>query len=237
LRIHRPFGAMASRILFFHGLESGCGGRKHTFLEEHYDDVVCVDMHMSLLNLRKRNGILRNVLANALTTAPWNLYAWSVQCSLTGCLQCQEEELRRTNPSNGVLVGSSWGGAVATLAIARGLWAGPTILIAPAYKRAVGNARDDPAFAPSAIYTAIAQQLATDDSRQIIIVHGTKDDTIPIADSREMADAIGAELIEIEDGDHRMRCLLEGESPQLLSLIERVQHPKRCGEDMQISAL
>jgi hypothetical protein len=52
-----------------------------------------------------------------------------------------------------------------------------------------------------------------------------------------MADAIGAELIEIEDGDHRMRCLLEGESPQLLSLIERVQHPKRCGEDMQISAL
>ena len=68
-------------------------------------------------------------------------------------------------------------------------------------------------------------------------MHGTKDDTTPIADSREMADAIGAELIEIEDGDHRMRCLLEGESPQLLSLIERVQHPKRCGEDMQISLL
>ena len=124
---------------------------------------------------------------------------------------------------------------MATLAIARGLWAGPAILIAPAYKRAVGHARD-PAFEPSAVYTAIAQQLATDD-RRIIIVHGTNDDTIPIADSREMADAIGAEMIEIEDGDHRMRCLMEGESPQLLSLIERVQHPKRCGEDMQISAL
>ena len=224
---------MASRILFFHGLESGRGGRKHTFLEEHYDDVVCVDMHMSLLNIRKRNGILRKVLANALTTAPWNLYAWSVQCSLTGCLQCQEEELKKTDPSRGVLVGSSWGGAVATLAIAKGLWTGPTILIAPAYKLAVGNSQSDPLFSPSAIYDTIAQ-LAMD---KIIIVHGTKDDTVPIADSREMATAIGAELIEIEDGDHRMRCLLEGENPQLLSLIERVQRPKGPAEDMRASAL
>ena len=218
--------AMA-RILFFHGLESGCGGRKHRFLEEHYEDVVCVDMHMSLLNLRKRNGILRNVLVNALFTAPWNLYAWSVQKSLAGCLQCQEEELAKTDASKGVLIGSSWGGAVATLAIAKGLWTGPTILIAPAYKLAVGKSQD-PDFSISAIYSAITHRVST--SQRIIIVHGSEDETVPIADSREMAAAIGAEFLEIHGGDHRMRCLMEGENPQLISLIEEVQHPKSCDE-------
>lgn len=227
--------AMASRILFFHGLESGCGGRKHRFLEEHYGDVVCVDMHMSLLNVRKRNGILRNVLANALTTAPWNLYAWSIQCSLFGCLQCQEEELKKTKPMQGVLVGSSWGGAVATLAIAKGLWAGPAVLIAPAYKLAVGSSVRDPQLSPSAIYTTMAERLAGN-RQQVIIVHGCNDETVPIADSREMAHAIGAELIEVEGGDHRMRCLLEGENPQLLSFIEKVRH-REGAEAVPVAAL
>ena len=197
------------------------------FLEEHYEDVVCVDMHMSLLNLRKRNGILRNVLVNALFTAPWNLYAWSVQKSLAGCLQCQEEELAKTDASKGVLIGSSWGGAVATLAIAKGLWTGPTILIAPAYKLAVGKSQD-PDFSISAIYSAITQRgfhLPTDHHRS-----RSEDETVPIADSREMAAAIGAEFLEIHGGDHRMRCLMEGENPQLISLIEEVQHPKSCDE-------
>ena len=226
-----------ARILFFHGLESGCGGRKHCFLEEHYKDVVCVDMHMSLLNLRKRNGILRNILANALFTAPWNLYAWSVQKSLNGCLQCQEEELARTDASKGVLIGSSWGGAVAALAIAKGFWTGPTILIAPAYKLAVGKSQD-PDFSISAIYSAITQR-ADHPSQRIIIVHGSEDETVPIADSREMASAIGAELLEIQGGDHRMRCLMEGEHPQLISLIEEVQHPKsdETAPKMEISSL
>ena len=217
--------AMALRVLFFHGLESGCGGRKHRFLQEHYEDVVCVDMHMSLWNVRKRNGILRNLIKSAMITKPWNLYGWSVQCSLDGCLQCQQEELSRTPCSEGVLIGSSWGGAVASLAIAKGLWKGPAILIAPAYTLSVGNSGAyDPAYAPAAVYSSMAEQLASEDYYgQVIIVHGTEDDTVPISHSREMARAIGVELLEVEGGDHRMKCLLEGEEPELISLIQRAR--------------
>lgn len=218
--------AMSPRVIFFHGLESGCGGRKHRFLQGHFDDVICVDMQVSLLGLRKQNGILRNVLKNALRTAPWNLYRWSVQCSLKGCLELQQAELDATEPSQGVLVGSSWGGAVAALAIAQGLWKGPAVLIAPAYKLSLGNTGYDPAFNPSTVYAAIAEAVASDRGR-ILIVHGTNDETVPVADSQEMAQATGLELVEVPDGDHGMKCLLEGEHPQLISLIKRVSQVQK----------
>lgn len=114
---------------------------------------------------------------------------------------------------------------MACLAIAKGLWKGPAILIAPAYKLAVGKRGGyDPTYSPLAIYAAMAKQLASDDYvGQVIIVHGTMDDTVPISDSREMASVIGVEVQEVEGGDHRMRCLLEGETPELISLINRAQ--------------
>eukprot|EP00438_Fugacium_kawagutii_P020206 Skav207623 [mRNA] locus=scaffold1878:279206:279454:- [translate_table: standard] len=82
----------------------------------------------------------------------------------------------------------------------------------------------------------MAERLASSRQR-VIIVHGSNDETVPIADSREMAHAIGAELIEVEGGDHRMRCLLEGENPQLLSLIEKVHPCPEAAEAVPASAL
>mmetsp|Transcript_47159 Transcript_47159/g.112007 ORF Transcript_47159/g.112007 Transcript_47159/m.112007 type:complete len:228 (+) Transcript_47159:80-763(+) len=210
------------RVIFLHGLESGCGGRKHRFLQQHYEHVICVDMHMSLFNLAKRNGIARNCLAHAFSTAPWNLLACSVQFSLDGCLQCQAAELAKASETGGVLVGSSWGGAVAVLAIAKGLWKGPAVLIAPAYGAAVGRSGwRDPAYAPAEVYASMTRNLAEGSSGRVIIVHSTKDDTVPIADSRAMAQATGLELVEVEDGDHGMKCLLEGTHPRLKSLIDK----------------
>ena len=117
---------------------------------------------------------------------------------------------------------SSWGGAVATLALARGEWQGPTVLIAPAYNAALSRSGVyDESYAPDRIYAAIAERLASLLGR-VLIVHGTEDKTVPIADSRAMAAATGIELVEIQGGDHGMRVLLEGNPPSLQTLIARV---------------
>jgi alpha-beta hydrolase superfamily lysophospholipase len=47
-----------------------------------------------------------------------------------------------TNDADGtpaLVVASSWGGAIATLALATGVWTGPTVLLAPAYAKAIGK--------------------------------------------------------------------------------------------------
>ncbi|CAE8602135.1 unnamed protein product [Polarella glacialis] len=209
------------RVLFIHGLESGVGGGKHRFLARHYPDVECVDMSMSLLNLRKSNGILRNVLVHAASTAPWNLLKVAVQASLDGCLAAQREALRSTSSLQGVVVASSWGGAVALLALARGDWRGPTVLIAPAYAVATSRAGVyDASYEPHALYAAIAERLGDDGLRQVVIVHGTADTVVDIAYSRELAVATGIALVEIEGGDHSMKCLLQGDA--LKNLVAKV---------------
>ncbi len=52
------------------------------------------------------------------------------------------------------------------------------------------------------------------------------DDTVPIDDSRKLAEATGMELIEISGGDHRLNTVLEarvdGQKPLIDELIARV---------------
>uniref|UniRef100_A0A7S0B6P0 AB hydrolase-1 domain-containing protein n=1 Tax=Pyrodinium bahamense TaxID=73915 RepID=A0A7S0B6P0_9DINO len=222
-------------VVFLHGLESGPGGSKHRWLMEHYgEDVVCSDMQISLLNTQKANGLLRQFLANAFCTLPWNLVSWSVQRSLDGCLETAMEDLEFAHQRGGsVVVASSWGGAVATLALARGVWEGPAVLLAPAYGRIGRYIRGGPngiGLAPEEAYAAIASRLAEGGPeaaarrrRQLLIVHGSGDDTVPIADSRAMAVATGIELREIEGADHRLNAaLLQDEEPLLKTLINQV---------------
>lgn len=218
-------------IVFLHGLESGPGGSKHRWLQEHYGDhVACCDMQMSLLTPFKANGILRQVLANTLFTAPWNLLGRSLVASLDGCLAAQREALGAARQRGGLVVGSSFGGAVALLALARGEWQGPTLLLAPAYGLVGRRAGSyDPSYAAEAVYAAISARLAGEDEqaagrrRQILIVHGTDDATVPMADSRALAAATGIELVEVQGGDHRLNgALLSGEEPLLRALISRV---------------
>lgn len=217
---------MTPRVIFFHGLESGVGGGKHRFLMQHYQDVVCVDMDMSLLKLHKTNGILRNVLKHSWRALPWNVMGLAVKDSLEGSLAKQLAELEATPRDGGVVVASSWGGAVATVALAKGAWLGPTILIAPAYKTAMRRRASDADGTPDAVYAAIRARFSEPDARilssQIVIVHGTADDVVPIEDSREFAAKTGIRLIEIDGGDHRMKCLLQGEEPRLKTFIEDV---------------
>lgn len=101
------------------------------------------------------------------------------------CVRVQAEKLARFRPD--ILVGSSFGGAVAVALLERGLWRGPTLLLAQAALR----------YDPTA-------RLPEDVS--VWIVHGLQDEIIDPADSRRLAATGSPErvrLIEVED-DHSL---------------------------------
>ncbi len=106
------------------------------------------------------------------------------------CFRVQSECLESFGPD--LLVGSSFGGAVAVALLQAGVWSGPTLLLAQAAER-LGLAPSLPAGVP------------------IWIVHGLRDDVVDPADSRRLAAAGDPEwvrLIEVDD-DHPLSASVE----------------------------
>lgn len=102
---------------------------------------------------------------------------------LEDCVRVQRECIQDFAPD--VLVGSSFGGAVAVALIQRGDWRGPTLLLAQAAER-LGLKPELPSGVP------------------IWIVHGLNDAVVDPADSRRLAatgDSEWVRLIEVDD-DH-----------------------------------
>lgn len=112
----------------------------------------------------------------------------------------QVEEIEAQEPD--VLVGSSFGGAVALAILQRALYAGPTLLLAPAYRHCGLEAK-------------------IPDGLRVLVVHGTRDTVIPIEDSRALAQT-GSQgsvaLVEVDDA-HRLESLLEAD--ELAMLVRR----------------
>jgi pimeloyl-ACP methyl ester carboxylesterase len=105
------------------------------------------------------------------------------------CVEAQAAELARFRPD--VLVGSSFGGAVAVELLRRGLWCGPTLLLAQAARR-----RDPEARLPEGV--------------PVWIVHGLRDELIDVDQSRALARTGSAglvRLIEVDD-DHALHGLV-----------------------------
>lgn len=99
------------------------------------------------------------------------------------CVARQAEELAAFRPH--VLVGSSFGGAVAVALLQRGAWRGPTLLLAQAAQRQ-GLAPWLPEGVP------------------VWLVHATADPVVPVEDSRALARSGSPErvrLLEVDD-DH-----------------------------------
>ena len=101
------------------------------------------------------------------------------------CVALQSEVAAMWGPE--VLIGSSFGGAVATALLQRGLWCGPTLLLATASRR---RGMDD-ALPPGV---------------RVHLVHATGDEIVPVEDARGVARAshpAWVRLDEVED-DHAL---------------------------------
>jgi predicted esterase len=116
------------------------------------------------------------------------------------CVALHAGTLRRFQPD--VLVGSSFGGAVAVTLLERGLYRGPTLLLAQAAVK----------YRPSARLPAEVR---------VVLVHAAQDEVVPFEGSRLLA-ATGSpgciELIACDDNHALSRLVERGE---LVQLVER----------------
>ena len=103
------------------------------------------------------------------------LVASAVEASVVASLAVARDAVTRFRPD--VVVGSSWGGGLATLLVQQGHWHGRVALLAPAGRR-IAQAL------PSASKTR--EQLLTPlPSRTVgVVVHGTRDTVVPPIDSK-----------------------------------------------------
>ena len=82
------------------------------------------------LNWRQQLAVVL-LFAGGLSLAATLLFVqWALQFLVEACYAVQRAALRRFKPD--VVMGSSFGGGMAQLLLARGEWAGPTVLLAPA---------------------------------------------------------------------------------------------------------
>ena len=106
------------------------------------------------------------------------------------CVRVHEEALGRFEPQ--VLVGSSFGAAVAVALLDRGLWSGPTLLLAQAAIRLDPDAR-----LPEGLH--------------VWLVHGRDDALIDIEQSRRLARTGSPDrvrLLEVND-DHSLHAMVK----------------------------
>lgn len=126
------------------------------------------------------------------------------------CVEQQRAELLAFRPD--VLVGSSFGGAVAVELLRDGTWRGPTVLLAQA---ALLARRRAPELGSEA-------EVALPPGARVLLVHGLRDDVVPPEDSRRLArtgDPALVRLVEVDD-EHRLEGLLRDEA--LADLVREV---------------
>ena len=116
------------------------------------------------------------------------------------CIRVHAETAARFQPD--VLVGSSFGGAVAVALLHRALWRGPTLLLAQASRHYCPEAR-----LPAGV--------------RVLLVHAREDEIVDAADSRALAQTGTPSLVELleVDDDHALSRLVS--SGELIELVRR----------------
>ncbi len=123
-----------------------------------------------------------------------------------GCVELHERVLGEFQPQ--VLVGSSFGGAVAVALLHRGSWKGPTLLLAPAVFH-----YPVPRHLPPGV--------------PVWIVHGRNDTVVRIEDSRQLANTGSPELVRLieVDDDHALnRTVQQSELVRLVRELAAGRH-------------
>ena len=136
--------------------------------------------------------------------ANWRRRRWVQQAlgrSFDACVEIQAKAVREAAPD--VLVGSSWGGAVAAQLLLDGVFAGPTILLAPAIARVRSWTCREASGADERLRELSRQQ-------PLVIFHDPSDETVPHADSVALAAGSQIDLRSVTAGGHRLMDLVEG---------------------------
>ena len=201
-------------VLYIHGLESGPQGRKPRHLAEAGFVVV------SRLMPCARSAIVRDPAVLALAACAAALVAASaIRGGIRGLalgvgiagaaapfiesrimrrvLQRSVDVQLRALAAHqiDVVVGSSFGGAVALDLLARGAWSGRTLLLCPAHELVARRGRMPMPPSLATLPDAV--------SSRVIVVHGRGDDTVPVTHSEELVAGSPARLILVDD-DHRL---------------------------------
>ena len=145
------------------------------------------------------------------------LFAAAISRSFEACAQIAREALTKAEPD--VVVGSSWGGAIAADLVRSEAWSGPTVLLAPAIAKAN---RWMMTSAPQAL--ASEQRLrARSDLARIVVFHDPTDDVVPFADSEALVRGSRMSLRSVDGGGHRLMALMQrGEVSQAIHEIAGV---------------
>ena len=127
---------------------------------------------------------------------------------IEGCVTLQAATLGSFKPD--VLIGSSFGGAVAVVLLQRGLWRGPTLLLAQAAKH-----YGLPLELPAGVH--------------VWLVHGTRDNVVDISESRALARSGTPELVRLieVDDDHSLYGMVE--SSRLVTIVRELCTTARGG--------
>jgi alpha/beta superfamily hydrolase len=118
--------------------------------------------------------------------------------SLELCVRVHEEALAKFRPE--LLIGSSFGGAVAVALLERGVWRGPTLLLAQAARHYMPNCR-------------------LPDGVRVTLVHAIEDEVVDVEGSRALAKTGTPELVELIEvhDDHALTALTD--NGELLRLV------------------
>jgi hypothetical protein len=120
--------------------------------------------------------------------------------NLESCVRVHEAALASFRPD--LLIGSSFGGAIAVALLERGLWRGPTLLLAQAARYYMPSCR-------------------LPDGVRVTLVHAPQDEVVDVEGSRALAKTGTPELVELieVDDDHALTALVA--NGQLIELVRR----------------
>lgn len=235
------------RVLYIHGMNSGPGSLKPSVLAQYFLSVHTPSMRLNQrakaarvqlafvwllcclagLYLSRRASRLgrwgRALLSLGIGSA-CAAFAYlpvkhrTVATMLSKGVEQQRRAISRFQPQ--VVVASSFGGAIALEVIRKGIWRGPTVLLAPAHSlvaRGMGAKGD--------LFLQRISSMRLDelpDYCKLHVVHGMEDTTVPVADSLELAASLsGDALPQVSIGEND---LSNGSQTLLLTLAESEGH-------------
>lgn len=129
-----------------------------------------------------------------------SLFREAITQSFERCVQIQAAAVQQVKPE--IVVASSWGGAVAGELLTRGIWQGPSILLAPAIERVCARMADD------GMQPKLHKLKRCAERAPVLVFHDPTDTVVPHADSLRLERDAGVELRSVDAGGHRLLDLL-----------------------------